>query len=412
MNFKIRTKIMHKLFISLTLLLTLISCSSQKDNLLIEQKIQRIENGLVEFSSPGYMFQIDSTTKELKTLSERMEHYKVPGLSIAVINDFKLEWAKPYGIVKAGSDQSVTTETWFQAASTSKLVTTAIVLHFVEKGILSLDEDVNNYLKSWKIAENDFTREQKVTLRLLLTHQAGLPATNFPQQEDAGDPTLVQVLNGELPAMNKPAIVEYVPGTKWQYSNIGFVGIQQILEDVLSKPFAQIAQETVFEPLEMKHSTFVYPLKPELQANEAMPHDAEGIACEPAMTPTAVAHGGLMTTPSDLAFFTIELMQAYQGLSIRLLSKEMARQMFHKELDLDPNMFGIALGEGLGVMLYGEGEDFVFAHPGSNYPGMNCWLIGYPGTGRGAVIMTNGAMGEVLAMEIIAAINREYKKAI
>jgi len=278
--------------------------------------------------------------------------------------------------------------------------------------MLNLDEDVNNYLKSWKVLENDFTQEQKVTLRLLLTHQAGLPATNFPQQENADDPTLVQVLKGELPALNKPAIVEYVPGTKWQYSNIGFVVIQQILEDVTGKQFAKIAQETVFEPLEMKHSTFIYPLKPELQSNEAMPHDAEGELCEPAMTPTALAHGGLVTTPSDLALFTIELMQAYQGLSDRLLSKEMARQMFRKELDLDPRMFGIPLGEGLGVMLYGEGENFVFAHPGSNYPGMNCWLLGYPETGRGAVIMTNGVMGEVLAMEIIAAINREYNKPI
>ncbi len=188
--------------------------------------------------------------------------------------------------------------------------------------------------------------------------------------------------------------------------------IQQILEDVLSQPFAQIAQEKVFEPLSMKHSTFIYPLKPDLQANEALPHDAEGLLREPALPATAVAHGGLITTPSDLALFTIELMRAYQGLSDRLLSKEMARQMFRKELDLDPGMFGIPLGEGLGVMLFGESENFVFAHPGSNYPGMNCWLLGYPETGRGAVIMTNGAMGEVLAMEIIAAINREYKMTI
>jgi CubicO group peptidase (beta-lactamase class C family) len=403
---------MHRLIFLLTLFLIILSCSSQKDKFQIEQKIHRIENGLVEFSSPGDMFQVDSSRNDLKTLSDRMAHYKVPGVSIAVINDFKLEWAKPYGIIKAGSDKPVTTETYFQAASTSKLVTAAIVLHFVEQGILNLDEDVNKYLKSWKIPENDFTLEQPVTLRLLLTHQAGLPATNFPQQENAGDPTLVQVLKGELPARNKPAVVEYVPGTKWQYSNIGFVVIQQILEDVFEKPFNQIAQEMVFEPLEMKHSTFVYPLKPELQANEAMPHDAEGVLREPALPPTAVAHGGLITTPSELVLFTIELMRAYQGLSDRLMSKEMVWQMFHKELDLDPRMYDIPLGEGLGVILYGEGENFVFVHPGSNYPGMNCWLIGYPETGRGAVIMTNGAMGEVLAMEIIAAINREYNKPI
>jgi hypothetical protein len=115
-----------------------------------------------------------------------------------------------------------------------------------------------------------------------------------------------------------------------------------------------------------------------------------------------------VTTPSDLALFTCELMRAYQGLSSRLLSQQMACQMLHKALDLDPQMFGLPLGEGLGVMLYSTGRNLVFAHPGSNLPGTNCWLIGNPNVGKGAVVMTNGAMGEVLAMEIISAIIREY----
>lgn len=404
---------MRKLIILITVLLTIISCSQQETKSLIEQRIQNIENSLVEFTPQTDMFQVDSTRiKNLKRLSERMAHYKVPGVSIALINGFKLEWAKPYGIIKAGGDKPVTTGTYFQAASTSKLLTAAIALHFVEKGILNLDEDVNKYLKSWKIPENDFTRKQEVTLRLLLTHQAGLPSTNFLQKENEGDPTLVQVLKGESPAMNKPAVVEYVPGTKWQYSNIGFVVIQQVLEDISSKPFTRIAQETVFEPLGMTNSTFKYPLNPELQVNEAVPHDAEGIAREPAMPPTALAQGGLMTTPSDLARFAIELMRAYKGLSNRLLSQKMARKMFHKELDLDPRIFGVPIGEGLGVFLRGKDENFVFAHPGSNFPGMNCWLLGYPETGRGAVIMTNGAKGEILALEIISAITMEYNKPI
>jgi CubicO group peptidase (beta-lactamase class C family) len=108
------------------------------------------------------MFQVDHTKiKNSKRLSERMTHYKVPGVSIAVINDYKLEWSKPYGIIKTGGNKPVTTETYFQAASTSKLGMAAIVLHFVEKGILNLDEDVNTYLKSWKIPENDFTRKRE-----------------------------------------------------------------------------------------------------------------------------------------------------------------------------------------------------------------------------------------------------------
>jgi CubicO group peptidase (beta-lactamase class C family) len=393
----------------MTTLLALISCSRNSPDALLKQRIDRIENGLVEFTSSKGLFQVGSVKSEdLKTLAERMKHYHTPGVSMAVIKDFALDWTMPYGVLKADGERPVSVDSYFEAASTSKLVTAAIVLHHVEQGILSLDEDINTYLKSWKLPENDFTRQQKVTLRLLLTHQAGLPATNFPQKENAGDPNLLQVLKGESPAMNKPAVVECVPGTKWQYSNIGYVVVQQILEDAIGKPFSQIARETVFEPLGMKSSTFIYPLDQKLQANEAWPHDAEGILREPGMCPTALAHGGLMTTPSDLALFTIELMRAYNGLSERLLSKEMARRMFTKVLDLDPAMFGIPLGEGLGVFLNGEEDNLVFAHPGSNSPGMNCWLFGYPRTGRGAVIMTNGAGGELLALEIISAVSREY----
>ena len=234
--------------------------------------------------------------------------------------------------------------------------------------------------------------------------------TNFSKKENASEPPLVQVLKGESPALNKPALVEYEPGTRWQYSNIGYVVIQQILEDVLHKPFAQIAKETLFDPLGMKHSTFAYPLEPEQQANEAVLNDGEGKAHEPQIGPTAVAHGGLLTTPADLALFTNELMRAYQGSKAAkgLLSIDMVRQMFRKERDLDPEMFGMPMQMGLGAVLFGTGDHFVFAHPGSNLPGMNCWLIGYPETGRGIVIMTNSVKGEILAMEIISAFNREY----
>lgn len=181
-----------------------------------------------------------------------------------------------------------------------------------------------------------------------------------------------------------------------------------VLEDILGKPFPQIAQETVFQPLKMRSSTLVYPLRAELKAKEAVPHDAEGIAHEPSMPPTAVAHGGLMTTPSDLARLTVELMRAYQGQSGRVLSSEMARRLFHPELDLDANILGVPISDGLGTFICGKGQNFLFLHPGSNYPGATCWLIGSPESGKGAIIMTNGAMGDLLSMEIITAIRNEY----
>ena len=210
--------------------------------------------------------------------------------------------------------------------------------------------------------------------------------------------------------MNKPAIPEFVPGSQWQYSNVAYDVIQLLLEDVTGESFQQIAEEIIFEPLEMNNSAFVYPLDSEKKKREAMPHDGEGIPREPSMYLTALAHGGLTTTPTDLANFNREIMLSYQGKSEIIISQEMTRRLFNKEFDLDPKMFGIPLFEGIGVLLMGEGKNLLFAHPGSNLPGLNCWLIGWPERGNSIVIITNGAQGEVLAMEIISAFNNEYNK--
>ncbi len=367
------------------------------------QRIREVESSLPEFGAADA-----ASAPKLYTLAERMASGKVPGVSIAVIDRLRIEWARGYGVLRAGGTAPVTPESLFEAASTSKLVTAVMVLRGVEQGKLDLDADVNTYLKSWKVQESEFTREQKVTLRRLLTHQAGLPATNFPYDDTAAPPTLVQVLRGEAPAQNKPAVVGLVPGSKWQYSNIGYVVIQQVLEDVYGRPFAELARQMVFQPLQMKSSTFAYPLPPAWRSREAAPHDGEGVACEPAMHPAAQAQGGLMTTPSDLARLAIELMRASQGRSGRLMSPASVRQMFRTEVELDPRLFGFPAREGLGVFLLGQGEGLSFGHPGSNYPGATSWLIGYPEKGQGVVIMTNGVKGELLALELMTALTRVY----
>jgi len=375
-------------------------------NLPIAQKIEKMENGLVEFN-PGTT-PVPGQVPKLLTLAERMAFYNVPGVAIAMIDHNRIEWTKGYGVLKAGSAAAVTPESFFEAASTTKAVIAVIVLGLVQEGKLDLDADVNGYLKSWHIAENDFTRRQKVTLRLLLTHRAGLPRTNFPYDEKPAPPTLLQVLKGEAPAKNKAAAVELLPGSQWQYSNIGYVVIQQLLEDVLGQPLEQIARERVFKPLSMASSTFVYPLNAERQKNEALPHDEQGIAGTPAMHPAALAQGGLMTTPSDLARFACDLMRAYNGRAKGLLSPATVRRMLNKEVDLDPRLFGFPVAEGLGVFVAGSGKGLSFSHPGQNYPGATSWLLAYPELGQGAVIMTNGAKGDLLTLEIIAALSAVY----
>ncbi len=389
-------------------------CCAQEKTADIEERIHRVENGLVELKafSVSEIFRAgQGEPTERKTLSERMANYNIPGVSIAVIDDYRIEWAKAYGIKRMGSNEPVTTETLFEVGSTTKFITAVLTHRLIEQGQLNLDEDVNLRLKSWKVPENDFTREKKVTLRLLLSHQAGIsrPDGGF-DYEDGSSPSLAQVLKGEAPATNKPAVVEFVPGSQHQYSNLGYLVIQQLIEDVTGRPYIELVQEKIFDPVGMKSSTLEFPLSEEVDKIAASPHDAEGKAYDHWLHPTALAHGNLVTTPSDLSLLLIELMRTWQGKSGSILSQATVRQMLSVELELAPDQFyGVGYtGQGLGVFLLENGGNLYFSHPGSNAPGFNCMFLANAATGQGAIVVTNGAQGLSLAMEILEAVVYEY----
>ncbi len=138
----------------------------------VEERIRYVETHLTK---PVFI-NGDSTW----TIEERMAHYGVPGVSIAVIHDGKVAWTKAYGIVDKETREPVTTRTLFQAGSISKPVAAYGALKAVELGKLGLDEDVNRYLTSWKLEENEFTRQKKVTLAHLLSHTGGVTVHGFP----------------------------------------------------------------------------------------------------------------------------------------------------------------------------------------------------------------------------------------
>jgi CubicO group peptidase (beta-lactamase class C family) len=354
---------------------------------------QRIQDRLL----PPVLIKGQPLSSQTLKLSDRMAELHVPGASVALIRNGKLERAHGFGVTKIGGP-AVTSETLFQAASISKPVTAMAVLRLVESGKLDLDRDVNEYLKTWKVPDNEFTAKKKVTLRELLSHTAGVTVHGFAGYA-SGDllPTLVQILNGEKPA-NSPAIrVDVEPGTIWRYSGGGYVIMQQLLEDVTGKPFLQIMRELVLDPLGMKHSTYEQPLPSARMLEAAIPYDRNGvpIANGPHSYPE-MAPAGLWTTPSELALYVVEIQNALLGKSNRVLSTTMVHQM------LAPGM-----GEwGLGLQVGGK-EHPLFAHGGSN-EGYQCYLVAYD-SGDGAVVMTNGDHGGQLAEDIVSTIAFEYK---
>ncbi|WP_127020941.1 serine hydrolase domain-containing protein [Flagellimonas beolgyonensis] len=335
---------------------------------------------------------------------ERMKQLKVPGASVAVVDDYEIQDLITFG--KADDVDLVDSTTIFQAASVTKFLTAVMVHKFISEGLLDIDADINIYLKSWKIPENDYTEHNPITLRLLLSHQSGLPGTNFDFDKDKGVPTLIQILNGESPAINKPAIPIAKPGHKWAYSNIGYVVIQQLLEDVTGQSFQQIANKEIFKPLEMNSSTLDYPLPSKFTNGEATPHDEFGNAQPSQLELPAKAQGGLLTTPKDLAKLSTELMKAYNGES-HFFSEETARRLLDPETELPFKFYDQTAYMGLGVLLIGEGENLAFIHNGYNSPGSVCIVIGFPAMGKGATIAVNSANGEQLYLEIIATLANE-----
>lgn len=358
-------------------------------------RISRIENGLL----PAVVIK-GQPTKPM-TVSDRMAFHKVPAVSVAFFDHGQILWTRTYGFADAASKKPVTPDTLFQAASISKPVAALAALRLVQDGKLSLDEDVNLKLKTWKVPENEFTKTEKVTIRRILSHSAGLTVHGFPgYASDAPIPTAVQVLNGEKPANTDPIRVDVVPGTLWRYSGGGFVVLQTLLSDVTGKPFPEIERELVLGPASMTHSTYQQPLPKSRLAETATPYRANGdpVKGGPHTYPE-MAPAGLWTTPSDLARMAIEVQAEYAGSSSKILNQAMARQM------LTPQIGTAGLGFGLGS---GAAVDKPhFGHGGAN-EGYRCDIEAYTGSGQGIAIMTNSDSGDVLFSEYLRAVAKEY----
>lgn len=333
------------------------------------------------------------------SLQKLMELYRIPGFSIAVIDDFQIAWTKAYGVTDAGSDKPVTTRTLFQAGSISKPVAATGALLLVEQGKLALDDDVNLKLKSWKVPENEFTKNEKVTLRRLMSHTAGLTVHGFPGYDvDEPLPTLVQILNGEKPANTEAIRVDTVPGSVERYSGGGVTIEQQLMMDITATPFPEYMRANVLQKIGMLDSSYSQPLPSDWAARTAAGTRSNGEAIHgrwhiyPEM-----AAAGLWTTPADLAKFAIEIALSKQGKDNHVLSQKMVKTMLTPVKDQ----------AGLGFFIQKDDPD-QFGHDGAD-EGFQALLMMNARTGKGLAIMANSDRGIAAARFVIQAVASEYQ---
>ena len=334
------------------------------------------------------------------TLAARMAALKIPGVSIAFIEEGRVKWVRAHGLADVVDTRTVTPETLFQAASMSKMVAAAGALRLVELGRLDLDEDENCRLRSWQVPTSAFVATHKVTMRRLLSHTAGLTVSGFPGYV-AGKPipTTVQVLDGIAPA-NTPAVRSFeAPGGAYAYSGGGYTVAQLAMVDSGSAPYPELLDRLVFKPAGMRHSTLTQPLPETMVPRAASGHNRKGdvIPGRRNVYPEYAA-ASLWTTSSDYGRFLIGLQNAYTGRKPAFLSQPSVRTMATP----------VRAGYGLGADVKRRGGRPALGHGGSN-AGFQCLSFAFlDGSRQGAVIMTNSDAGGALAGEIMQALAKAY----
>ena len=140
------------------------------------------------------------------TIPELMSRHGVPGMSIAVIWNYKIHWARSWGVTDVESKTAATNETLYQAASISKPVAAMASLKAIQDGKFGLHQDINTILKSWKLPANPYGDGPPVTPYMLMSHTSGTgDGFGFPGYWPGTPlPTIPQILDGEKPSNRRP----------------------------------------------------------------------------------------------------------------------------------------------------------------------------------------------------------------
>lgn len=381
------------IFICLFLLLFSNTATQAEENQpmsSLSHEISRIEKGLTEAIG------VEGIPIERKNLIEEMNALKIPAVSIAVINNGEIEWAKAYGKISSATSKQVDLQTCFQAGSVSKPIAAMGILTLVNDKILDLDENVNDRLISWKIPENEFSAIQQVTLRHLLSHTSGLTVIGFDgYTQNEPLPNITQTLDGIKPSNNPPVRIEFVPGSKMSYSGGAYNVAQQLVEDVTKTPFSQFMKNALLTPLNMNNSTFEH-LKS--GSNIAFAHPANGIPMDGGWKnyPESAA-AGLWTTPTDVAKWLIEIQTGLTSGS-KILNRDLMIEMVTPQVAV----------LGLGPMINGEEKNLELSFKGRT-DGFTCGFVSYPYLGQGAIVMTNAANQLAFVDAVLRSISDEYQ---
>lgn len=383
----------HSLIILIIISSLLMSVGCETAGSLAQKRIEAVEKGLLEAVA------IKGMKTKVKTLEEQMQYYRVPGLSIAVLEDFNIAWARGYGHKQQGIIDPVSTDTLFQAGTLTMALTAAAILRASESGQIDLDEDINTYLKSWSLqAQSDAGRGRITPLGLLL-HTAGISDQTFAGYPEGQElPDLKAILDGKKPATTPLIWRRWPIGSEPRFSQPGYLILQKILMDISGQAFESYMDTNILSQAGMEHSLLTADLPEDIRYQAASGHLREGRPLDGKWNRhPELAVSGLWTSASDLAGFVLALISDARGQTGRLLSSTSARRM------LTPQIYN----QGIAFTVDDVGDNLNFHLRGSS-EGYRAFVVAYPSSGKGAVLMTNSDNGQFLIEEILRALAAAY----
>jgi CubicO group peptidase (beta-lactamase class C family) len=346
----------------------------------VQKRILAVENGL--FGRIIFNGKADH-------IMDRMKHYNVKGLSIAVVNDYKIEWAKGYGFADVKEGRKVGPNTLFEPGSISKSLNALGALKLVQENKIQLDKDINTYLKSWQFPYDSVSKGKKITLANLLSHTAGLNVHGFMGYDRTGKlPSLTDILDGKAPSQSPAIRSSSEPNVAFEYSGGGTTISQLLIEDVSSQPYHVFMQQYVLTPLGMTNSFFNQPPPVDKLSQLATGYDAEGneIKGKFHVYPTQAA-AGLWTTPTDLAKYMIDVQLSLKGQSNKVLNKDFTELHTNRYLsDADITMGSFKQER--------NGEAYFFHDAGND--GFRGLYFGSLEGGNGIVVVVNSDVGDII----------------
>lgn len=305
----------------------------------------------------------------LDSIPKWMADYKIPVVGIGIISEGKISKEKFYGQLDNGRPASA--NTLFNVASLTKPITVLTTLRLVDAGKWSLDEPLDKYWIDPDV--RDDARYQKLTTRIILSHQSGFP--NWRSQN----------------ANNKLAFM-FDPGTKYSYSGEGFEYLRHALEAKFHCTLQHLADSVLFKPLGMKNTRYGW--NDALDSNRfANPHDKDGKRTVMQKVTQIISADWLVTTIDDYTKFALAVVNQ------KALSVSLFKQMATQQADMHAAPFE-HMGLGWEVMSPLSNGEYILMHTGSD-DGVKTLVMLLPQSKRGLVIFTNGNSGFDLIKKVI-----------